>query len=195
MRTDADARWVQEFLHSTFELVAERVPESTAKTPDLSGATKSGTPFVCEVKTIDAVQRLVPADGQVHCLGRDNAVARVIAKIDDAHGQLAMSEAIRILTLLNRAPLVDVLDLDNAFQGHLDYATVDGEFHHREIGASLTDAFRRIEEKKREIDVYLWINDRPLAADEIRYCVRVHSPRGAEFAEAAFGFAPAQPRR
>jgi hypothetical protein len=184
---DVDADQVAGFLRKQFGLVAARVPESAARTADLAGTTQEAVAFVCEVKTIAAVERLAPADGDVHCLGRDNAVLRVIAKIDDAHSQLVTSEAVRILALLNRAPLVDVLDLNNAFQGYLDYDTPAGEFHHREISASLTDAFHRIEDKKREIDVYVWINDRPLASDEVPYCVRVHSPRGAEFAERILG--------
>lgn len=161
--TDADAEYVCELLNSTFGAAFRRLPESKehgVKTPDLELLDGGRRAAVAEVKTLERTPRTEengfrPEHGGL--VRDDNSAKRVGSWIHKAWKQLeAYPDTVRVLVFVNDEDGADVHDLEEAFNGFLDYG---GD----EVGTLRNVASRgiaegRIRDEKGRIDLYIWID-------------------------------------
>jgi hypothetical protein len=118
---------------------------------------------VCELKTIERVRteqagwKIINtnSDGTQE-LTRESAPSNRIARlIYNAYKQLQSYEEPKVLVFLNEEPLVDVLDLDDTFNGY--------RFLFKSFGSIVNQSFIRvangnIKTIKYKIDLYIWIH-------------------------------------
>lgn len=86
----------------------------------------------------------------------DNGPQRVAAKIHEAFRQLSERVEPRILLLLNSDNALDVMDLEEAYQGFLPYVSSDGFFYVNRLSKPISEG--RIRDEKALIDLYAWID-------------------------------------
>jgi hypothetical protein len=162
MATSKSENYVINLISSRFGVLLEKIPDQqTTPSPDFVFRLEDKTVFVAELKDIDCD---LPSEGRgwtIPKLGEpnypwsfreDNAVNRVAAKIHEAYKQLISSPSPRVLIILNHDFLVDVKDLQEAYEGRLLYSSdafsyynvaskkiADGRIKHRAHLVSLSN--------------------------------------------------------
>ena len=187
-KIDPDAAFVARLLEERHGVRCTPIPTGPGKTPDLRCVGRTGAEFVCEVKTFNSDPNWPPADGKIHSR-RDNGPERIGRAINDAHGQFAAFPKPWVLVLVNRARMLDQMDMQAALEGRLPYVSPDGTIHHYDISARRVAA-GHIRDKKFDIHLYIWIDCMRGRQQDPGVFFRVHQPDGAAFAEAAFGLPP-----
>lgn len=176
--------FVAQLFNERFGVQLEPIPRSIvhgAKTPDFRVGPESEPTLICEVKTFIEDENWPPADGKLHSRV-DNGPARVGRAIGEAHDQLVLHSAPRVLVLHNTTRWLDAGDLDDAFRGFRPYGTADGSFSYIEVSARKV-AFGEIREKKVAIDFYVWIEH---TAPDVKLFFRAHSQKGKDVAQTYF---------
>ncbi len=167
MSRDADAEYVRDTLGDLYGVTLRRIPESKkeeGKSADLEllvSDQRTAVLDVLEVKTIEETPRTEEngfrKDG-IWTVRTDNSPKRVGTLIHKAWKQLSTypEELPRVLVLVNDEGGADVQDLEEAFQGFLDYGGDEGATM-RNV-ASRKIAAGRIRDEKWRIDLYIWID-------------------------------------
>lgn len=174
-----EERIVAQLLKDEYNLTLAKILESEIKTPDFS-LTQGGTKIaICELKSffpdpVDEAHGYVFEGGIYTRETEDNGPNRVARKIDDAYKQLRNSSSPKVLIFYNKDSLLDVLDLEECYNGFLKYSTVDGKFSYNNVASKRIAFGSRIVAKKKEIDLYIWID----AIREPKVFFRVTSPTG-----------------
>jgi hypothetical protein len=165
MATSKSENYVINLISSRFGVLLEKIPDQqTTPSPDFVFRLEDKTVFVAELKDIDCD---LPSEGRgwtIPKLGEpnypwsfreDNAVNRVAAKIHEAYKQLISSPSPRVLIILNHDFLVDVKDLQEAYEGRLLYSS-DAFSYYNVASKKIADG--RIKQEKHSIDLYIWID-------------------------------------
>ena len=160
-----EEKYVRELLGARFNAVLRKLPESPApgvKTPDyelLMGADRAA---VLEVKRLRRMPRtaengwnVAERDGVIHAERKDNAPARVGRAIHEAFKQLRAYTDPKILVFVNDESLIDVQDLEEAFQGFLQYGNDEVRYVNT-ASARIGDG--NIRDERKLIDLYIWID-------------------------------------
>jgi hypothetical protein len=183
-----EEKYVRELLDQRFHVVLRKLPEDTIKTADYELLDGTERVAVLEVKQLQSTPRtakngweIVERDGVRHAEREDNVPRRVGDVIRAASKQLRGYVEPKILVFLNEERLADVLDLDEAYNGFLDYG--DGLYGYTNTAsARIAD---RILKAKKLIDLYVWIN-RHRASEPVFF--RVTSHTGLALAQRFFGY-------
>lgn len=160
---DADAEYVRELFASSFGARLRRLPESREhgqKTPDLELLDGDRRVAVVEVKTLLRVPRTEENGFRREHGGLvrdDNSPKRVGSWIHKAWKQLKhYSDTSKVLVFVNDEDGADVHDLEEAFNGFLDYGSEDKGMLRNVASRGIAEG--RIREEKRQIDLYVWID-------------------------------------
>lgn len=183
--TDPDAAFVARLLEELHGVQSTPIPTGECESPDLDCLARDGSRFVCEVKTFNSDPNWPPADGKMH-VRRDNGPDRIGRVIKKAHSQFGEYPRPWVLVLVNRARMLDQMDMQAAFEGRLGYVNPDGSIHHYDVSARRVAA-GDIKKRKFDIDLYIWIDCTRGRHDAPEVFYRMHHPDGSGFAEAAFG--------
>jgi hypothetical protein len=148
----------------TLRIDARKLAAGVSPTADFELISDGKVATVAELKTFQSGDA---AEVELDCqedeliagvLGTDNGTERVGNAINKAARQLPGYECPKVLVLLNFDECMDESDLVAAYRGELNYLGSDG---HRTIDRSAARvAEGRIREKKRLIDVFLWVDGR-----------------------------------
>jgi len=186
-----EEKFVRELLARHFNVVVRKLPEDSIKTADYELLAEDERAAVLEVKQLQSTPRtakngwkVIERDGVCHAQREDNAPRRVSDVIRAASKQLRGYAEPKILIFLNDEPLADVLDLDEAYNGFLDYGD-DLYGYTNMASARIAD---RILKAKKLIDLYVWI-DRHWPSEP---AFRITTEAGLALAQRFFG-CPAAP--
>ena len=155
---DKTELFIKNLFADRFKIELRKIPEPGDKqTPDFEMIANGERVAVLEVKNLEAVDpskaKGWSKDG-FFSTRKDNGPARVARCIHKACGQLSEYQEPKILVLVSDGD-VDVLDLEEAVRGFLDYG--DGDFVLRNT-ASRKIAQGDIRDEKGKIDLYVWVN-------------------------------------
>jgi hypothetical protein len=168
--------YVREVLERRFGVVLRKLPESHLPTPDYELLLEGRREAVLEVKLIERAPRTDGNGWQKHADGsvtrKDNGPGRVGALIHNGWKQLRQYSDPKVLAFVNDETL-DVLDLEEAFNGFLGYGTDETGYVLNTASRSIAEG--RIREEKWGIDLYVWL-DRRYAHQPLVYVF----PLGAE---------------
>jgi hypothetical protein len=156
-----EERYVHQLLAKRFKLELRKLPEAAVKTVDYELLDSGQRVAVVEVKRLDRTPRtpengwqVTVRDGITYSTRIDNAPARVGRVIHDAFKQLSQYEEAKILVFVNDELMMDVYDLDEAYNGFLNYGDdVVGYAN----WASRKIANGDIREEKTLMDLYIWL--------------------------------------
>lgn len=180
--------YVRRVLGERFGITLRKIPESKTageKTADFELLDGDERVAVVEVKTLEHSPR-TQANGWKRQYGgwmraKDNGPARVAGTIHTAWKQLATYDAPKVLVVANDDWHIDVIDLQEAIHGFLDYGTNATGYYRN--AASMKIANGRIRDEKDRIDLYVWI-DRWKGGEPI---CRFTTPTGYDLARRFFG--------
>ena len=172
-----------ELFKEKFDIQLVKIPETDAKTPDYMYKPDSDLIFVAELK--DIIRGLVSEKtGWKKDNGwwrkKENAVKKVADKIHEAYKQLKKYNSPKVLIILNYDPSVDFNDLNETYDGFLDYGS-PGSIQIRNT-ASAKIANGRIKDEKDKIDLYIWIDGR----DNNKFSFRTTSDAGKSIKQIHF---------
>jgi hypothetical protein len=147
-----------------FGVRLEKIPEQHTSSPDFVFRSENKTVFFAELKdiTCDLPSEehgwIIPKPGEPHypwSFRDDNAVSRVASKIHESYLQLMNCPSPRVLIILNYDSLVDVKDLQEAYEGRQLYSNEVYSYYNI-VSKKIADG--RIKQEKQSIDLYIWID-------------------------------------
>ena len=162
-------QYVKELFEERFgiELSKIKKPKGKGKSPypDFEFVVENRREFVCEVKGFisevfseERGWKLTPGGKVWESEREDNAPSRVAKKIEKGVDQLrsyAPSEP-KVLIFVTDNSFLDEMDLFEAFHGFLCYGDEHGLFYKNVASQGIANG--RLKPKKREIDLYIWLN-------------------------------------
>lgn len=184
---DEAEAFIRQRLQELFGIEARKLAEGPAPTADFELISDGKVVAVAELKTFqpgDAAE--VGLDCQddeliAGVLDNDNGTERVGNAINKAAKQLRGYECPKVLVLLNFDECMDECDLVAAYRGELNYSGSDGRRTVDRSAARVAEG--RIKEKKRLIDVFLWVDGR-----SGKVTTRFRGDDGRAVAEHLFGY-------
>jgi hypothetical protein len=187
MREREEEEYLREMLAARFSVELRKLPEAGVKTADFELLEQGQRMAALEVKLLERTPRtpengwhVVVRDGMTQSTRNDNAPARVGRVIHAAFKQLRQYEVPKILVFVNDESMLDVLDLDEAYNGFLNYGDEKTGYA---SWASKKIANGDIAEEKTLIDLYVWI-DRQRALGPV---FKFATAAGQELARRYFG--------
>lgn len=184
---DEAEAFIRRRLQELFGLEARKLPERVAPTADFELIREGKVVAVAELKTFDPRDA---AEVELDChdddliagvLGNDNGTERVGNAINKGARQLRGYECPKVLVLLNFDECMDESDLVAAYRGELNYIGSDGRTTIDRSAARVAEG--RIREKKKLLDVFLWVDGRSGKAT-----ARFRGDDGRAVAEQLFGY-------
>jgi hypothetical protein len=187
-----EERFVRETLFKRFGAQLRKLPESQRtgeKAADFELLVGDARLAVIEIKRLIRTPRIpengwdvVERDGVRTATRRtDNAPQRVAKLIQEAWRQLQLYQDPKILAFVNDETLADGGDLDEAFNGFMEYRNENGVGYTNVASRRLANG--RIRNLKWNIDLYIWI-DRARAAEPV---FKVVTEEGHRLARLCFG--------
>jgi hypothetical protein len=183
-----EEKYVRDLFLARFNVSLRRLPKGSGKTADYELAVAGERAAVVEVKRLGWRPRTPERgwhvtegeDGVRHAVRDDNAPDRVGTAIHEACKQLRNYADPKILVFVNDERLIDVGDLDEAFNGFMEYGNAQVGYVNT---ASMKIGQGRIRGEKNLIDLYVWV-DRHQPGDPV---FRATSDVGSKLAQRFFG--------
>jgi hypothetical protein len=186
-----EERFVRETLFKRFGAQLRKLPESKRpgeKAADFELLVGDTRGAVMEIKRLIRTPRtpengweVTERDGRRRVTRRANAPQRVTKLIQEAWRQLRLYAEPKILAFVNDEARADGGDLDEAFNGFMEYGNEEGVGYTNVSSRKLANG--RIRDLKWNIDLYIWI-DRARAAEPV---FKVVTEEGHRIARLCFG--------
>jgi hypothetical protein len=159
-----EERYARELLARKFGVNLRKIPESpTEPRPDFEVMDGYARVAVAELKCLPYLERSaangwLPDADSPFLVRDDNATKRVGNFIYQAWKQLRHYDEPKILIFVNDESGIDVHDLEEAYQGVMQYGTEETGFLYNTAAAPIAQG--RIKEIKGLIDLYIWVDRR-----------------------------------
>jgi len=160
-------QYISELFQSHYGINLLKIPEEggkKGKTPDFEYCENGRRIFVCELKVFEKMKPSVDRgyeiwetpNGFIWGKKGSNAYNRISKDIAEAYKQLEIYDEVKILIILNLAPVLYFIDLEDIIRGHgvqeFDNGTIIQDIYVKRASEG------RIKNIKRKIDLYIWIH-------------------------------------
>jgi len=177
-----EERYVRELFDGRFGVQLRKIPERpNEQTADFEMLDLGRRVAIVEVKTLERAARTVANGWRQETGGgftrKDNATKRVGTLIYSAWKQLGRYAEPRVLVFVNDESGIDVHDLEEAYNGFMEYGTEELGYVYNTVSVPIANG--RIKDIKGKIDLYIWL-DRKYGAGKIVHVFPAGQPSYTE---------------